>query len=137
MFLPQSVDICSRFKPCLETRFAFTNDIMMLKAWWKFKSSNKRITFLNSNFQNKPAKLRDAIAISNLKLSMTDTLTGVGATPPSGSQTYVFDRFLQLGGSKWAEIVLYEQGVPLRRSGHPTCLYSYQNKIRPTMGPQN
>ena len=42
-----------------------------------------------------------------------------------------------LGGSKWAEIVPYEQGVPLRRSGHPTCLYSYQNKIQPTMGPQN
>ena len=30
MFLLQSVDICSSFKSCLETRFAFTNDIMRL-----------------------------------------------------------------------------------------------------------
>merc|ERR1712020_829744 len=35
-----------------------------------------------------------------------------------------------------AEVVLYEQGVPLGHSGHPTCLYSAQNKIRPKMGPQ-
>ena len=48
-----------------------------------------------------------------------------------------FVRFLQLGGSKWAEMVLYEQGVPFRRSGHPTCLYSDQIKIRPIVGPKN
>ena len=48
-----------------------------------------------------------------------------------------FDGFLQLGNSKWTQIVLYEQGVPLRRSGHPTCLHSNQNQIRPKMGPQN
>ena len=48
-----------------------------------------------------------------------------------------FGHFLQLGGSKWTEVVLYEQGVPLGRSGHPTCLYSNQNLNRPTMGPQN
>ena len=48
-----------------------------------------------------------------------------------------FHGFLKLGGSKWAVIVLYEQGVPLQRSGHLTCLYSEQNKIWPEMGPQN
>ena len=48
-----------------------------------------------------------------------------------------FGHFLQLGGSKWTEVVLYEQGVTLGRSGHPTCLYSDQNQIRPKMGPQN
>ena len=33
-----------------------------------------------SHPKNKFAKLGDAIAISNLKLSMTDSLTGVGAS---------------------------------------------------------
>ena len=47
-----------------------------------------------------------------------------------------FGHFLQLGGSKWTEVMLYEQGVPLGRSGHPTCLYSAQNEIQPKMGPQ-
>ena len=50
------------------------------------------------------------------------------------AQIEVFDLFLQLGGSKWTVVMLYELGVPLRRSGHPTCLYSDQNKIRPKMG---
>ena len=52
-------------------------------------------------------------------------LYGSANKPPTlpGPQINVFDRFLLLGGSKWAEIVPYEQGVPLRRSGHPTCLY--------------
>ena len=40
-----------------------------------------------------------------------------------------FGRFLQLGGSKWTEIMLYEQGVPLRLSGHLTCLYSAEEKF--------
>ena len=50
------------------------------------------------------------------------------------TQIEVFDLFFQLGGSKWTVVMLYELGVPLRRSGHPTCLYSNQNKIRPKMG---
>ena len=50
------------------------------------------------------------------------------------AQIEVFDLFFQLGGSKWTVVMLYELGVPLRRSGHPTCLYSDQNKIRPKMG---
>ena len=50
------------------------------------------------------------------------------------AQIEVFDLFLQLGGSKWTVVMLYELGVPLRRSGHPTCLYSNQNKILPKMG---
>ena len=59
-------------------------------------------------------------------------------SPPSPHRTpnLRFGHFLQLGGSKWTEVVQYEQGVPLGRSGHPTCLYSVQNKIRPKMGPQ-
>ena len=52
------------------------------------------------------------------------------------AQIDVFEFFLQLGGSKWTVIVLYELGVPLRRSGHPTCLYSDQNKIRLKIGSQ-
>ena len=51
--------------------------------------------------------------------------------PPHRTPNLRFGHFLQLGGSKWTEVVLYEQGVPLGRSGHPTCLYSAQNKIRP------
>ena len=50
------------------------------------------------------------------------------------AQIEVFDLFFQLGGSKWTVVMLYELGVPLRRSGHPTCLYFDQNKIRPKMG---
>ena len=29
-----------------------------------------------------------------------------------------------MAGSIWAETVLSDQGLSLRRSGHPTCLYS-------------
>ena len=57
--------------------------------------------------------------------------------PPPRTPNLRFGRFLQLGGSKWTEIMLYEQGVPLRRSGHLTCLYSARNKIWPEMGRQN
>ena len=52
-------------------------------------------------------------------------------------QIKVFERFLQLGGYKWAVTVPYEQGIPLRRSGNPTCLYSYQNKFDSKMCQQN
>ena len=38
----------------------------------------------------------------------------------------VFDRFLELGGSKWAITVLDEQGIPLRCCGYPTSLYLKQ-----------
>ena len=38
----------------------------------------------------------------------------------------VFDRFLELGGSKLAITVLDEQGIPLRCSGHPKSLYLKQ-----------
>ena len=62
--------------------------------------------------------------------------TTKGAPLPPRIPNLRFGRFLQLGGSKWTEVVLYEQGVPLGRSGHPTCLYSAQNKIRLKMGPQ-
>jgi len=47
--------------------------------------------------------------------------------PPRRTPNLRFGYFLQLGGSKWTEIVLYEQGVPLGRSGHPTCLNLTQN----------
>ena len=45
--------------------------------------------------------------------------------PPSPNRTpnLRFGHFLQRGGSKWTEVVLYEQGIPLGRSGQPTCLY--------------
>ena len=35
-----------------------------------------------------------------------------------------FGYFLQLDGSIWSATVIFEQGIQLRRSGHPTCLYS-------------
>ena len=36
----------------------------------------------------------------------------------------VFGHFLLLDGSIWTETILYDQGISLRRSGYPTCLYS-------------
>ena len=36
----------------------------------------------------------------------------------------VFGHFLLLDGSIWTETMLYDQGISLRRSGYPTCLYS-------------
>ena len=47
----------------------------------------------------------------------------------------VFDRFLKLGGSKWAITVLDEQGIPLRCSGHPTSLYLKQKNVPHKIGP--
>ena len=47
----------------------------------------------------------------------------------------VFDRFLELGGSKWAITVLDEQGIPLRCSGHPTSLYLKQKNVPHKIGP--
>merc|ERR1712020_365409 len=35
----------------------------------------------------------------------------------------VFGHFLLLDGSIWTETMLYDQGISLRRSGYPTCLY--------------
>ena len=54
----------------------------------------------------------------------------------SGPKYRFFGYFLLLDGSIWAETVLYDQGIPLRRSGHPTCLYS-EKILGPRMGPQN
>ena len=39
-----------------------------------------------------------------------------------------------MDGSIWAETILYDQGIPLRRSGHPTCLYSGKKCWDPTWG---
>ena len=49
----------------------------------------------------------------------------------------VFDRFLELGGSKLAITVLDEQGIPLRCSGHPTSLYLKQKISITKFGPGN
>merc|ERR1712016_171108 len=42
----------------------------------------------------------------------------------------VFGHFLLLDGSIWTETMLYDQGISLRRSGYPTCLYS-EKKLTP------
>ena len=39
----------------------------------------------------------------------------------------VFGHFLLLDGSIWTETMLYDQGISLRRSGYPTCLYLENN----------
>ena len=49
----------------------------------------------------------------------------------------VFDRFLELGGSKWASTVLDEQGIPPRCSGHPTSLYWNQKMSLTKLGRGN
>merc|ERR1712015_195466 len=54
---------------------------------------------------------------------------------PNQALLPVFDRFLELGGSKWAITVLDEQGIPLRCSGHPTSLYLKQKNVPHKIGP--
>ena len=44
--------------------------------------------------------------------------------PPKGSPGAKTGPFLLPDGSIWTETVVYDQGIPLRRSGHSTCLYS-------------
>ena len=46
----------------------------------------------------------------------------------------VFGHFLLLDGSIWTETMLYDQGISLRRSGYPTCLYSEKIDPRPPVG---
>ena len=46
----------------------------------------------------------------------------------------IFGHFLLLYGSKWTETMLYDQGISLRRSGYPTCLYSEKIAPRPPVG---
>ena len=54
----------------------------------------------------------------------TSKATKRGTLGPNGHFFLpVFDHFLGLGGSKLAVTAMYEQGVPLRWSGHPTRLY--------------
>ena len=70
MFLLQSVDICSRFKSCLETRFAFTNDIMMLGGG----NSNSQLKESNLQIENDRKVLRSDNQCNNNHLSKQGTL---------------------------------------------------------------
>ncbi len=54
----------------------------------------------------------------------------------SGPRKKVFGHFLLLDGSIWTETMLYDQGISLRRSGYPTCLY-LEKKLTPgPLGPK-
>ena len=48
----------------------------------------------------------------------------------------VFGHFLLLDGSIWTETMLYDQGISLRRSGYPTCLYLEKNWPQAPWGPK-
>ena len=48
----------------------------------------------------------------------------------------VLGHFLLLDGSIWTETMLYDQGISLRRSGYPTCLYSEKNRPQAPWGPK-
>ena len=65
------------------------------------------------------------------------TMTGRGTGCLDKSGPKVFGHFLLLDGSIWTETMLYDQGIPLRRSGHPTYLYFGKKMLGPHMGPQN
>ena len=53
----------------------------------------------------------------------TMTRRATGCLKKSGPRKKVFGHFLLLDGSIWTETMLYDQGISLRRSGYPTCLY--------------
>ena len=57
----------------------------------------------------------------------TMTRRATGCLKKSGPRKKVFGHFLLLDGSIWTETMLYDQGISLRRSGYPTCLYSEKN----------
>ncbi len=57
----------------------------------------------------------------------TMTGRGTGCLDKSGPRKKVFGHFLLLDGSIWTETMLYDQGISLRRSRYPTCLYSEKN----------
>ena len=61
----------------------------------------------------------------------TMTGRGTGCLDKSGPRKKVFGHFLLLDGSIWTETMLYDQGILLRRSGYPTCLYSEKIDPRP------
>ena len=50
-----------------------------------------------------------------------------GALIKAAPEKKVFGHFLLLDCSIWTETMLYDQGISLRRSGYPTCLYSEKN----------
>ena len=57
----------------------------------------------------------------------TMTRRATGCLNKSGPRKKVFGHFLLLDCSIWTETMLYDQGISLRRSGYPTCLYSEKN----------
>ena len=57
---------------------------------------------------------------------MTGRATMTGNATMTGRKK-VFGHFLLLDGSIWTKTMLYDQGISLRRSGYPTCLYSEKN----------
>ena len=64
----------------------------------------------------------------------TMTRRATGCLRKSGPRKKVFGHFLLLDGSIWTETMLYDQGISLRRSGYPTCLYSVKIDPRPPVG---
>ena len=57
----------------------------------------------------------------------TMTRRATGCLKKVAPEKKVFGHFLLLDGSIWTETMLYDQGISLRRSGYPTCLYSEKN----------
>merc|ERR1712208_245948 len=65
----------------------------------------------------------------------TMTRRATGSLKKVAPEKKVFGHFLLLDGSIWTKTMLYDQGISLRRSGYPTCLYSEKIDLRPP-GPQ-
>ena len=66
----------------------------------------------------------------------TMTRRATGCLKKVAPEKKVFCHFLLLDGSIWTETMLYDQGISLRRSGYPTCLYSEMKLTPGPLGPK-
>ena len=66
----------------------------------------------------------------------TMTRRATGCLKKVAPEEKVFGHFLLLDGSIWTETMLYDQGISLRRSEYPTCLYSEKKLTPGPLGPK-
>ena len=66
------------------------------------------------------------VFFSSFLTSEDTSFTQILLVPGIGSKwaiLTIFQRFFSMGCPMWAATMLYDQGITLRRSGHPTCPY--------------
>ena len=101
VFRPPGRILAQKFVFCYRTTDFVNGPFVALDDIFDLAPSDRFLNFLNQESYRVPKK--------------------------SGPRKKVFGHFLLLDGSIWTETMLYDQGISLRRSGYPTCLYSEKN----------